>query len=306
MNEDPYKILGVERDASSDDIRKAYRRRAKELHPDLHPGDKEAESRFKAVSAAYHLLSDPEQRARYDRGEIDASGAERAEQHFYRHYADAGRANRYSTAGGMGGFEDISDVFSDFFGQRTGTSRNFRARGEDIHYHLEVDFLDAVNGSRRRITFPDGNALDLNIPIGTRDGSTLRLRGKGRPGVGGGAPGDALIEVSVRPHPVFRRDGNDIVVNLPLTLYEAVLGAKVEVPTITGRVMMTVPKGSTTGDVLRLKGKGIKTGRGAAGDQRVVLDVALPEKIDPELDAFMKEWRKTHGYDPRAAMRRAS
>lgn len=306
MSEDLYKILGVGRNASQEEIRKAYRKRAKELHPDLHPGDKEAERRFKELSAAYHLLSDAEQRARYDRGEIDASGAERPEQRFYRHYADAGQAGRYTSTASMGGFEDISDIFSDLFTQGSRRGPRFRARGQDRYYHLEIDFLDAVNGTRRRITFPDGNVLDLKIPAGTHDGSTLRLRGKGTPGIGGGASGDALIQIGVRPHPVFRRDGDDIVIDLPLTLYEAVLGTKVEVPTISGRVVMTVPKGSTTGDVLRLKGKGIKTEKGGAGDQRVVLHVALPETVDPELQTFMKEWRKTHSYDPRVAMRTAS
>lgn len=304
MSDDPYKVLGVKRDASQDDIRKAYRELAKKLHPDLHPGDKDAEGRFKSVSAAYHLLNDPEKRARYDRGEIDASGTERPDHQFYRHYADAGQAGRYTSTEGMGGFEDISDIFADLFGQRGGSGARFRARGQDSHYHLEVDFLDAINGARRRITFPDGNALDLKIPPGTRDGGTLRLKGKGTPGIGGGPSGDALIEISVRPHRLFRRDGNDIEIDLPLTLYEAVLGAKVEVPTVSGRVVLTVPRGSTTGDVLRLKGKGVKPERGRAGDQRVVLNVAMPETVDPELENFMKSWGRKHAYDPRSELRR--
>lgn len=306
MNDDPYNTLGVSRDASQDDIRKAYRKRAKELHPDLHPGDKEAESRFKAVSAAYNLLRNPEQRARFDRGEIDASGTERPEQRYYRHYADADQAGRYTSSAGMGGFDDISDIFSDLFTRRGGTGADFQAQGQDSHYHLEVDLLDAVNGARRRITFPDGKAIDLNIPAGTRDGSVLRLKGKGARGIGGGDPGDALIEISVRPHRFFRRDGKDIEIDLPLTLYEAALGAKVEVPTVSGRVVMTVPRGSTTGDVLRLKGKGVKPARGRAGDQRVVLKVAMPEEVDSELETFLKGWGKKHAYDPRSDLRRMS
>ncbi|PDT81646.1 DnaJ C-terminal domain-containing protein [Sinorhizobium sp. BJ1] len=301
MTDDPYQILDVPRTATQNDIRKAYRKRAKELHPDLHPGDKKVEAQFKALSAAYHLLNDPEQRARFDRGEIDASGAERPQQRFYRNFADADQASRYTSASGAGEFEDLSDIFSDLFGRGRGG-----ARGQDLHYQLEVEFLDAVNGARRRITLPDGNTLDLNIPPGTRDGSTLRLRDKGAPGIDGGPRGDTFIEISVRSHPVFQRKGDDIEVDLPITLYEAVLGAKIEVPTVSGRVSMTVPKGSNTGDVLRLRGKGVKTGHGPAGDQRVKLQVVLPDKVDPALEALMETWRRAHPYDPRDTLRRAS
>jgi len=304
VSDDPYQVLGVSRTATQDEIRKAYRKRAKQLHPDLHPGDKEVEAQFKALSAAYQLLNNPEQRARFDRGEIDASGAERPQQHFYRHYADADEARRYTSSAGASEFEDLSDIFSDLFGRGRGGG-GFQARGQDLHYQLEVEFLDAVNGARRRITFPDGNTLDLTIPAGTRDGSTLRLKGKGAPGAGGGARGDALIQVSVRSHPVFRREGNDIEIDLPITLYEAVLGAKIEVPTISGRVAMSVPKGSSTGKVLRLRGKGVKPQHGPAGDQRIVLNVVLPEKIDPDLERFMEGWRRAHAYDPRETLRRA-
>ncbi|MFP3942529.1 MAG: DnaJ C-terminal domain-containing protein [Alphaproteobacteria bacterium] len=304
MNDDPYKILGVARDASQEDIRKAYRKLAKELHPDLHPGDKEAESRFKKVSVAYNLLKDPEQRARYDRGEIDASGAERYDQGFYRPYAEADETGRYTTSAGFGDFEDISDLFEGLFTRRRGHAPDMR--GRDMRYQLEVDFLDAVNGAKRRITLPDGNALDLAIPAGTRDGAVLRLKGKGGPGMGKGPPGDALVEIGVRPHRFFRREGNDIVMDLPVTVDEAVLGARVEVPTVSGRVSMKVPRGANTGDVLRLKGKGVKPPRGAAGDQRVILKVMLPKRIDSELESFMEEWRGKHQYDPRAGLWSAS
>ncbi|OAP38238.1 molecular chaperone DnaJ [Sinorhizobium glycinis] len=305
MTEDPYQILGVPPTATQNDIRKAYRKRAKELHPDLHPGDEEVEAQFKALSAAYHLLNDPELRARFDRGEIDASGAERPQQRFYRNFADTDQAGRYTSAGGAGEFEDLSDIFSDLFGQHRSGGR-FQARGQDVHYQLETEFLDAVNGARRRITLSDGNTLDLTIPPGTRDGSTLRLRDKGAPGIGGGPRGDALVEIRVRSHPVFQRKGDDIEVDLPITLYEAVLGAKIEVPTVSGRVSMTVPKGSNTGDVLRLRGKGVKSGHGPAGDQRVKLQVVLPDKVDPALEALMETWRRAHPYDPRDMLRRAS
>lgn len=302
MTDDPYKVLGVARNASQDEIRKAYRKLAKDLHPDLHPGDKVAENRFKAVSAAYHLLSDPERRARYDRGEIDASGAEQPQRPFYRDFADAGQARRYTSDAGAG-FADFSDLFTDFFGGRRGSEQMFRARGEDRRYQLEIDFLEAAKGASHRITLPNGNTLDLKIPAGTRDGGVLRLKGKGAPGMGRGASGDAFIEVAVRPHPLFRRDGNDIEIDLPVALDEAVLGAKVEVPTISGRVAMTVPRGSNTGDVLRLRGKGIAPVGGRAGDQRVVLKVVLPDKIDQDLESFLRRWREAHRYDPRRKLK---
>lgn len=305
MSDDPYSILGVAKDASEGDIRKAYRSLAKELHPDLNPGDAAAEERFKKVSSAYHLLNDPDQRARFDRGEIDASGAERAQQPYYRQYADADGGGRYYSSSGFGDFEDVSDVFSDLFGGRAQGRHRVRARGRDQHYHLEVDFLDAVKGAKRRITMPDGTILDLSIPAGTEDGGLLRLKGKGGAGIGEGEPGDALVEISVKPHPLFRRDGNDILVDLPITLDEAVLGGKVEVPTVTGRVSMTVPAGTDSGDVLRLRGKGVETAGGAKGDQRVALTIVLPETIDEDLTSFMETWRKTHSYDPRAKLGRS-
>ncbi|AUX78588.1 DnaJ C-terminal domain-containing protein [Sinorhizobium fredii] len=305
MSEDPYQILGVPRTATQSEIRKAYRKRAKELHPDLHPGDKKVEAQFKTLSAAYHLLNDLEQRARFDRGEIDASGMEQPQQRFYGNYADTNQAGRYTSAGGAGEFEDLSDIFSDLFGRGRGGG-GFQARGQDLYYQLEVEFLDAVNGARRRITLSDGNTLALTIPPGTRDGSKLRLRGKGAPGSGGGAGGDAIVEIRVRSHPLFRRNGDDIEIDLPITLYEAVLGAKIEVPTVSGRVSMTVPKGANTGDVLRLRGKGVKSGHGPAGDQRIKLQVVLPDKIDPALESLVETWSRAHPYDPREALRRAS
>lgn len=298
MSKDLYQVLGVARNASQDEIRKAYRKLAKELHPDLNPGNAGAADRFKEVSAAYEILGDAAKRARYDRGEIDASGAERPQHTFYREYADAGGARTYYTTAGFEDFEDISDLFSDLFGRRAAW-----APGRDVHYRLEVDFLDAVNGAKRRVTLPDGQALDLSIPAGTKDGTILRLKGKGATDRGGGPAGDSLVEVSVRPHPVFKRDGDDIVIELPITLDEAVLGGKVEVPTVSGRVTMTVPKGVNTGDVLRLKGKGVKPPRRPAGDQRVVIKIVLPETIDSDLEKFMASWRERHRYDPRVKLR---
>ncbi|MGE0665588.1 MAG: DnaJ C-terminal domain-containing protein [Sphingomonadales bacterium] len=305
MSEDPYKVLGVARDASQDAIRKAYRKLAKEAHPDLNPGDKKAEERFKAVSAAYDIVGDADKRARFDRGEIDASGAERPpQQDFYRQYADADGGFRYQSSAGFEDFADFSDLFSQMF-QRGGGQAGARGprpmRGQDMRYQLSVDFLDAVNGATRRVTMPDGKTLDISIPPGTRTGQTLRLKGKGMPGANGAPDGDALVDVQVSRHPVFERDGDDIVVELPISIDEAVLGGKVPVATITGKVNLTIPKGASTGQVLRLRGKGVPAGKNrAAGDQRVTLKIVMPPGIDSDLETFMRTWRESHAYDPRS------
>jgi DnaJ-class molecular chaperone len=292
---DPYTVLGVKKDASQDEIQKAYRRLAKKLHPDLNPGNKQAEERFKEISAAYDLLGDPDKRARFDRGEIDASGMERPQQRYYRDFAEGGA---YASDAGFADFASAEDIFSEIFG-RSGRA-NIRMPGSDAHYRLELDFLDAINGGKRQITLPDGSVLDVNIPPGTRDGQILRLRGKGRPGMGGGPPGDALVEIEVRPHRIFTRKGDDIHVDLPISLSEAVLGSKVKVPTPSGSVTMTVPKWANTGTVLRLKEKGVPRIDGSRGDEFVTLKVMLPEKPDPELEKFVAHWRGA--YSPRQAM----
>lgn len=307
MADDPYATLGVPRTASDAEIKKAYRKLAKDLHPDLNPGDASAVDRFKKVSAAYDLLRDPEQRASFDRGEIDASGAERQEQRFYRDFADTAGGRRYHSSAGFEDFADVSDIFGDFFGRQAGTAaEGLRFRGGDLRYQMEIDFLDAVNGAERRITLPDGGSLDLSIPAGVRDGATLRLRGKGTPGIGGGGPGDALIDIVVRPHSVFQRDGDDIVVEAPITIDEAVLGGKIEVPTIAGAVRMNVPERSSSGDTLRLRGRGVKSKGRKAGDQRVILKIVAPEEPDPELEAALRAWRDRRKDDPRHDLRRAS
>lgn len=304
MADDPYQILGVAKTASQDDIRKAYRKLAKELHPDLRPGDKSAEERFKKVSAAYAVIGDADQRARFDRGEIDASGAEKPpEQEFYRQYAGGDQGRRYQSSAGFEDMGDMGDVFADLFGRRGAGGPRGPAQGADVLYQLEVDFLDAVNGGKRRLNLPDGTTIDLNIPAGTEDGSVLRLKGKGRPGREGGPAGDAMVEIAVKPHPVFKREGRDVVVELPITIDEAVLGGKVEVPTVSGRVNVNVPKGSSSGDTLRLKGKGLHGKGGPDGDQRVVLKIVAPPTVDDALQKFMSEWRETHAYDPRAKLR---
>ena len=289
MADDPYKTLGVKKDASQEDIQKAYRRRAKKLHPDLNPGDRQAEEQFKAVSAAYGLLSDPEKRARFDRGEIDASGAERPQQQYYRDFGERRSGNPYASDAGFADFADADDILSAIFGRCAQTGRN--RRGSDVRYSVDIDFLDAINGATQTVTLPDGSTLDVKIPPGTRDGQTLRLRGKGEPGLGEGSPGDALIQVHVRPHPLFRREGDDIQIELPVSLRDAVLGGKLPVPTPTGTVTMTIPKWSNTGEKLRLKGKGVPRPDGTRGDEYVTLKIVLPEKPDPQLERCVAQWQ---------------
>jgi DnaJ-class molecular chaperone len=296
---DPYTVLGVAKDASQEDIQKAYRQLAKKLHPDLNPGNKGAEEKFKDVSVAYDLLGDPDKRRRFDDGEIDASGAERPNQQFYRDFAE-GSAHPYRNESGYADFGDEGDFFSEIF--RRGGRASVRMQGADAQYRLELDFLDAVTGGKRQLTLPDGSALDVTIPPGTRDGQVLRLRGKGRPGIGGGPPGDALIEVSVRPHPQFKRKDDDILIEWPISLKEAVLGGKVKIPTPTGAVTMTIPKWTNSGAVLRLRGKGAPRKNGTPGDELVTITVMLPEKADPELEKLVSEWRPSGADRPSDAM----
>src|ERR1700742_222877 len=299
---DPYTMLGVKKHATQDDIQKAYRALAKKFPPDLNPGNKIAEDKFKEVSAAYDLLGDPDKRARFDRGEVDASGAERPRQQYYRDFADQGGWSAYNSNSGLSDFGDYAgteDILSEIFGREGRAGR--RRRGQDVRYHLELSFLDAVNGGKQSIVLPDGTTLDVSIPPGTRDSQTLRLKGKGRPAAGAGPPGDALIEISVLPHPYFTRKGDDIYLDLPISLKEAVLGAKVRVPTPGGAVAVTVPKWSNTGRVMRLKGRGVPRADGSKGDEYVKLILMLPEKPDPKLEAFVAGWQPVE-YSPRQSM----
>ena len=294
--QDPYEILGVARDATPDQIRKAYHRLAKKLHPDLNPGDKTAESRFKEVASAYDLLSDKEKRRRFDEGEIDASGAEKPQQKYYRDYAGQGSDDDpYESRSGYADFADTDDILSQMFRRQTR-----RARGADLHYSLAVDFLDAINGATRRIDLPEGGSLDVTIPPGIQQGQTLRLRGKGAPSPGEGEAGDALVEVSIRPHPFFTRHGDNVHIDLPVTFAEAVLGGEIKTPTPTGPVLLKAPKGSNSGTVLRLKGKGVARASGR-GDLLVKLKIMAPTEPDPELEAFLAAWTPKN-YDPRKGM----
>ncbi len=307
MAQDPYETLSVSRTATQDEIRKAFRTIAKKHHPDLNPGDKAAEERFKAANTANEILSDPERRAKFDRGEIDESGQERQpERAYYRDYAQADTGGRYHTSAGAAGFnpEDLGDIFGDYFAGHGGGSTRPR-RGADRQYRLEVPFISAVNGATERLTLPAGDTLDVRIPPGIDDGQVLRLRGKGEPGRNAGPQGDALIEVSVLPHPFYRRQGDDIELDLPVTVAEAILGGKVPVPTPRGEVTLTIPAHSDAGRRMRLRGRGVaEHGGKPAGDLYVTLQlVAGPS--DPELEDALRDWSSKHGgFDPREALRR--
>ncbi len=303
MAQTPYEVLGVQPDASADEIRKTYRKLAKQFHPDLNPGKPEAEARFKSISAAYDLLSDPEKRARYDRGEIDETGAERPPRGYYRSQAEGAQGWRYEPEGEMD-LSDLEDLFAAFGSagrrQRGGAGAGFRGRGGDRHFTLTIDFVTAATGGKQRLSLAPEEWLDVTIPAGVEDGQVLRLRGKGGEGFGGGASGDALIEVHVAPHLLFRREGDNILLELPVSLSEAVLGARVAVPTVTGPVAMTIPKGSDTGMQFRLRGKGIQ--KKTPGDEIVTLKVFIGQSSDPELAVFIEKWAPQHRFEPRQGM----
>jgi DnaJ-class molecular chaperone len=300
MADDPYTVLGVPRNAAEADIRRAYRKLAKELHPDLNPSNRaSAEERFKKVSAAYGIIGDSEKRRMYDRGEIDASGEPR--RGFRR---PPGGSPFDARPGGAQQPDDFSfgDIFSDLFGSMRGRGEPgspFGVRGRDVRYSLEVDFLEATAGVKKRVTLPDSGVLDIVVPQGVVDGQTLRLKGRGAAGRRGAEPGDALVEIRVRPHAYYKRAGDDIALDLPITIDEAVLGAKIEVPTVSGRVQLTLPKATSSGRIFRLKGRGVHNSTtGHTGDQLVTVRIVLPDEIDEGLAYFLSEWRQTNKYDP--------
>jgi len=295
--DDPYKTLGVPKTASQDEIRSAYRKLAKALHPDANPGDKAAEERFKSVSAAFNVLSDPEKRAEYDAAEraglghqFGAAGGSRGPFNF-RQGRQAGR-----------GFDDLGDIFSDLFTDfgAAGTTTQ-RRKGEDVRQRLTLDFMQAATGGKHRVILPGGRSVDVAVPAGAVDGQVLRLRGQGHPSPNGGNPGDALVEVKIAEHRFFSRDGDNVRLDLPITLREAALGAKVRVPTIDGDVEVRVPEGSSSGTLLRLRGKGFAGQKGGRGDQIIRLMVAVPDR-DEALRAFLEDWTPPQGHNPRKGL----
>lgn len=298
---DPYQVLGVVKAASDDDIKKAYRQLARTLHPDLNPGDKRAEERFKEVSAAYDFLSDAKKRRQYDDGEIDATGAQK--RRAWRAHGGTGTG----TGGGWGarsGFEfggDVDDILAEMLRRkakgRAGAGAANGNRGADVRHTLAITPAEAAAGVTKRVSLASGKSLDVRIPPGTIDGQSLRLKGQGHAGIGG--DGDAFVEIKVDLPAIFTRRDNDVLLDLPISVQEAVMGGKVTVPTIDGKVAVTVPPGSNSGAVLRLKGKGLSGPNNAKGDQLVTLKVMLPEH-DPEFRKLVEKWGPRHGYDPRA------
>jgi DnaJ-class molecular chaperone len=301
---DPYEALGVARSATDKDIKDAFKKLARTYHPDLHPGDNAAEERFKEISAANDLLKDKEQRRRFDAGEIDASGAERPQQTYYRDFADGPTYASHAAQDGFASNEELEEFLARAFaGQGQRPRGQFRARGQDVSYVLPVGFLEVANGATRTITLPDGRTLQVTIPEGAVDRQMLRLTGQGMPGFGGGSAGDAYVELHVQPHPLFGRKEDNIHIEVPITLKEAVLGARIEVPTISGPVTVTVPKGSNTGGKLRLRDRGIRNRRtGQRGHQMITLTVVLPAAEEPELVAFLETWQPTIPQEPRKEM----
>jgi DnaJ-class molecular chaperone len=312
---DLYARLGVKRGADDAEIKKAYRSLAKQLHPDRNKDNPKAAERFAQVTSAYDLLSDKDKRARYDRGEIDEEGNPKMP--FGGGFGGGGSYGgpRPGGGGSQGGFEgfpngfggetaDLSDLFEGLFnrgGARGGSPFGRRnappSKGADVVYRLRVPFVDAATLASQRVTLADGKTIDLKLPPGVEEGTKIRLAGKGEGGPAG--PGDAIITIAIEPHRFFTREGKDIRLSLPVTLKEAVLGAKVKVPTPDGAVMLTVPKGSTSGKVLRIKGRGWSVKGGARGDQLVTLAVDLPAN-DPNLERFASDW--SGGGNPRAGL----
>jgi DnaJ-class molecular chaperone len=310
--QDPYSELGVARGASADEIRKSFRKLAKTHHPDANPNNKTSEERFKRITAAFDILGDEEKRKKFDRGEIDADGRETHPG--FRAGAGGGSpfggGGPFRGQGGGGDFEGVNfdEILGEMFGRggggpgvnTGGGRRGFgAAKGADVRARLDIDLEDAINGVTRRITFGDGKSLDVTIPKGAAEGQVLRLRGQGQPGRGGPA-GDALIELAIKPHPLYRRDGADLHMDLPVSVPDAVLGAKVEAPTPDGPVTLTVARHSNAGAVLRLRGRGaVNPDTGKRGDLFAHLMVSLPDPPDAELDRFTEIWRKDRPYTPR-------
>lgn len=296
--EDPYKALGLGRDASPQDIRRAYRKLAKKHHPDMNPGDARSEARFKEISAANGLLSDPARKAGFDRGEIDADGQAQSPRSGYREQAESEAGRRYGPGGGWGD-EGFEDLFGSLFRRQTSPGPR---RGQNERFILTTSFLNAVNGATQRLTLPDDRSLDVKVPPGTAEGQVLRLKGRGTPGSDGGLDGDALIEIHIAPHPYFTRDGQDLRMTLPISLQEAVIGGLVETPTPSGLVKLRIPAHADSGVELRLRGRGVPAnGERSIGDLYVTLRIEIGPP-DTALDDFIRGWTPASAPNPRATM----
>lgn len=295
MSWDPYAVLGLPRGAEISEVKKAYRKLAKANHPDVRPNDPRAEETFKRTTAAFNLLSDPENKAKYDRGEIDAEGQEQGFRGGHPFGHGRGQPGGNPFGGGFGqsggpGADGFEDLFSNMFGGGGGQQRRRQsARGQDAKYVVDVDFIDTVTGAKRRLAMTDGKVLDVNIPVGVESGQKLRLKSQGHPGMGGAPPGDAILELRVRDHKLYTRKGDHLYLTLPISLTEAVEGAKVEVETPKGRKTLSVPSGSNSGSKLRMRGLGLQL-KDKPGDLYIVFQVMLPEHTNSELKNFLRTW----------------
>ena len=299
---DPYVTLGVSKNATAEEIKKAYRKLARELHPDVNQNNPSAAERFKDVTAAYDILSDKTKRARYDNGEIDGEGNERPGFNFNQGGSGGGAYWRGSSKGGFdfsdifggasfgteGGFSD----FASFFRGGNSRERSFKQKGSDINYSMEVSFIDAALGAEKEVKLANGKRIKVKIPSGTDNETILRLKEQGNPGIGGGRPGDAMVRILVNKHPLFTREGLDIIAEIPISIKEAVKGGKITVPTLDGKVSVTVPEGSNHGSILRLRGKGISKG-GKRGDLLLKLYIVISDTSDTELNDFLSRWHSS-------------
>ncbi|WP_153770997.1 J domain-containing protein [Labrenzia sp. CE80] len=324
---DPYNVLGVAKSASEADIKKAFRKLAKKYHPDQNQDDPKAQAQFAEVNQAYEIIGDKEKRGKFDRGEIDAEGKQKFQSHGFDGFSDfqdfggagSSRGFRGQSAGGAGGsaggFDDIlNDILGGFGGgkraragaagaggPKPGAGKRTRPaqKGKNAELIAAVSLEDIVNAGKTQVTLPSGKTVNVTIPAGTHEGEKIRLRGQGYPGEYGGSAGDALVEIRLKPHKLFDVRGNDLILELPLTLYEAVLGAKVRTPTLTGAVNLNIPANSSGDKTMRLKGKGLPTKGGGHGDLLVKLQIILPPTADGELETLMKAWKDVTPYRAR-------
>ncbi|WP_343564899.1 J domain-containing protein [Kiloniella sp. b19] len=319
----PYSVLGIEKTATEAEIKSAYRKIAKKYHPDHNQGDRFAEQRFKEASQAYNLLSDATRRKQFDQGIIDANGQPKGPFAASRNSNSQNRtaSNAYNSKGqgtgqassarsdsgkgnpfkGFGKEKDMGDIFSDLFGARKKAQKS--KKGSDLRYSCSLNFVEAAAGVKKRITIADGKTLEVTVPAGAEDKQVLRLRGQGLKGQGGGSAGDALVELRIESHPLFRQEGTDVYMDLPLSMREAINGTSITVPTVTGKVKVKVPPKSNTGTMLRLKGKGLEGIKSTIrGDQYIRVLVTLPEDSDTELEAFVNSWKDRNNYNPRSKL----
>ena len=312
---DPYEVLGVPKNASEADIKKAFRGLAKKHHPDKHAGDATAQKKFQEISAAYDILGDKDKRAQFDAGAIgndgnakgfDPRGGFRQGSPFGFGAGGGGNKDFHfsfdEAAEAGGGSSPFEDIFASMMGGGRGRAQARQAKGEDFTAAVTVSLGEAVTGGTRRIVMQNGEQIDVKIPAGVKDGQTIRVKGRGGAGRGGGPAGDVLLQIGVAAHPFITREGRDLRMDLPVTLKEAVAGGKVTVPTLSGALSLNVPAGSNTGSTLRLKGKGVPAnGKDEAGDLYVRLVISLPDTPDPALKAFVENWSTS--YDPRAKLK---